>query len=85
MTQQVNAERLKAMWRRGMIAVEPGMPAEGWARGWNAAYELACQDLDREIELAAHYAEKARRIERLVALADVEPRDWTPSIDADFR
>ena len=81
MTQQVNAERLKAMWRRGMIAVEPGMPAEGWARGWNAALEIACQDLDSEADIRRN--EVSLRAERVANFAD-QVTDWTPSVDADF-
>ena len=49
-----------------------------WDRGFNAGLEVACQVLRN----AGYFATNAVRIERLAALADVEP--WTPSIDADY-
>ena len=64
----VNIERLKAMWRRSAMPVEPGAPGERFSRGWNAALEIACQDLDNEADIRRN--EVSLRAERVATFAD---------------
>jgi len=82
----VNLERLLLTLRASrQTEDEPDEHMRAWHKGYNAGIDVAIQTVEAEAEVARYMAEKARRIERLAALADVEPREWTPSIDADYR